>query len=194
MSRLDDFVADIASSGLVPSGDLDRALAGFAREPDADAPVRLARALIQQRKLTPYQARKLLAGATRGFFLGGYRILRSLGEGGMGKVFLAVREGTASRSRSRSCPPRRRSKRARPCSGSAARWTSRGASRTRTWPGRSTSARRTACTSWSWNTSPARASTRPSRTRAAARSASPTPARFFLKVRRRPRSRARRRA
>ena len=26
---------------------------------------------------------KLLAGATKGFFLGGYKILRSLGEGGM---------------------------------------------------------------------------------------------------------------
>jgi serine/threonine protein kinase len=93
MSRLDDFVADIASSGLVPSGDVRRALSGLAREPDADAPARLARALIQQGKLTPYQARKLLAGATRGFFLGGYRILKSLGEGGMGKVFLAAREG-----------------------------------------------------------------------------------------------------
>src|SRR5438067_780811 len=94
MSRLDDFVADIASSGLLDRGDIDRAVAFLPREPDADAPVRLARSLIRQRKLTPYQARKLLAGATRGYFLGGYRILRSLGEGGMGKVFLAAREGT----------------------------------------------------------------------------------------------------
>jgi len=107
MSRLDDFVADIAASRLLDRGDLDRALAFFAREPDADAPARLARTLIQQRKLTPYQARKLLAGATRGFFLGGYRILKSLGEGGMGKVFLAAREGTPEQVAIKVLPPKK---------------------------------------------------------------------------------------
>src|SRR6185437_6635892 len=107
MSRLDDFVADIARSGLVAPGDLGRSLSGFARAPEADAPVRFARALIQQQKLTPYQARKLLAGATRGFFLGGYRILRPLGEGGMGKVFLAVRDGSDEQVAVKVLPPKR---------------------------------------------------------------------------------------
>lgn len=107
MARLDDFVADIAASRLLDRGDIDRALAFFPREPDADAPARLARALIQQRKLTPYQARKLLAGATRGFFLGGYRILKSLGEGGMGKVFLAARVGTDERVAIKVLPPKK---------------------------------------------------------------------------------------
>src|SRR5690349_13429530 len=94
MPRLDDFVADIARSGLLGRDEVGRALVGFPRAPESDAAARFARVLISQRRLTPYQARKLLAGATRGFFLGEYRILRPLGEGGMGKVYLASRGAT----------------------------------------------------------------------------------------------------
>ncbi len=106
MSRLDDFVADIAKSGLIPPNELDRYLAGFSADPEADAPARFARLLIQTQKLTPYQA-LLLAGDARGFFLGGYRVLRSLGEGGMGKVFLAVREGTQLKVAIKVLPPKK---------------------------------------------------------------------------------------
>ena len=107
MPRLDEFVSDVAKSGLIPADDLATALAGFNRAPEADADVRFARALIKNHRLTPYQARKLLAGATKGFFLGGYRILRPLGEGGMGKVFLAVREGSDHRVAVKVLPPKK---------------------------------------------------------------------------------------
>ena len=107
MLQLDDFAEKVALSGLVPSPDLIRARDQLEPEPAADASVRLARLLVQQGFLTTYQARKLLAGATRGFFLGGFRILRPLGEGGMGKVFLAVNEQTFGKVAIKVLPPRK---------------------------------------------------------------------------------------
>lgn len=107
MPRLDDFVADVIASGLVRPAELNPSLSGFPAEPAADAAARFARRLIQQGLLTHYQARKLLAGATRGFFLGGYRILRPLGEGGMGKVYLARHPDSREEVAIKVLPPRK---------------------------------------------------------------------------------------
>ena len=105
--RLDDFVANLARSGLVDPPVVSRALADLDPEPAADASLRLARQLMQAGALTPYQARKVLAGATQGFDLGGYRILRPLGEGGMGKVFLAVHKTDGRRVAMKVLPPKK---------------------------------------------------------------------------------------
>src|SRR4051812_8508608 len=107
MTRLDDFVANVARSGLILPHDLALARASVVELPEADADVRLARYLVSQGTLTPYQARKILSGATRGFFLGGHRILRPLGEGGMGKVFLAARDRDGQHVAIKVLPPKR---------------------------------------------------------------------------------------
>ncbi len=105
MARLEEFVANLAKSGLVAPPSLERARAQIPDGPASEAAVRLARLLIQQGALTTYQARKVLAGATRGFFLGDYRILRSLGEGGMGKVYLAANQKDGMRVAIKVLPP-----------------------------------------------------------------------------------------
>ncbi len=91
MVRLDDFVNDVVRSGLLDRNRVEQACAGLgSRASDDDAAVQLARGLVAQKSLTSYQAKKLLGGMTKGFFLGEYRILKRLGQGGMGKVYLAV--------------------------------------------------------------------------------------------------------
>ena len=69
---------------LVPAQDLDRleALAGV-------DPAQLARSLVEDKKLTHYQAGALLQGKARGLLIGQYLVEDRLGVGGMGVVFKA---------------------------------------------------------------------------------------------------------
>ena len=105
MPQLEKFVSNLSRSGLVDPVAIDRARASIGPGPDSEAAVRLARVLIKQGSLTAYQAKKVLAGATRGFFLGNYRILRALGQGGMGKVYLAANQKTGLRVAIKVLPP-----------------------------------------------------------------------------------------
>ncbi len=82
---LDVFVSCLRKSGLMNPSEVDLFLEGN-HHTDSTG---LARELITRNKLTRFQARALLRGFWKGFFLGNYIILEKLAQGGMSTVFKA---------------------------------------------------------------------------------------------------------
>lgn len=81
------FIALLRHSALLDADMLDRHLASRGRLPDD--PARVAGLLVREGLLTRFQARLLLQGRPRRFFIGGkFKILDQLGQGGMGTVLL----------------------------------------------------------------------------------------------------------
>ncbi len=84
-----DFVDRLTKSGLLEPAVLAAALDGLAaRGVPADDPRAIAYGLVQQKRLTKFQAELLLQGKHRGFFIGRYKLLDLIGTGGMGRVYL----------------------------------------------------------------------------------------------------------
>jgi serine/threonine protein kinase len=82
------FARLLERSRLVPPGDAASLVSGH------DTATVAADHLVRAGTLTRYQADKLLAGRWQGLVLGPYRVLRPIGRGGMGVVYLADRAGS----------------------------------------------------------------------------------------------------
>ncbi len=89
--NVETFLDLVRRSGLVEKDRLQAFLALLAQESQGELPSdvdEVARRLLAEKLVTPWQCDRLLEGRHRGFFLGRYKLLGELGTGGMSRVYL----------------------------------------------------------------------------------------------------------
>ncbi|MDB5337309.1 MAG: stkP 3, partial [Planctomycetaceae bacterium] len=83
---LDEFVLQLENSGILGGETIRDFIPPNAAPKDADE---LVRELVEQKKLTQYQAEEVAKGNGKSLVLGNYILLEQIGAGGMGQVFKA---------------------------------------------------------------------------------------------------------
>jgi len=88
MSR-ESFLEQLSASGLIDTAEVTKLIASFTPDQKLLDGQQLAAELVNQQRLTQYQAEQLCAGKGQTLVLGNYVILSKLGQGGMGMVLKA---------------------------------------------------------------------------------------------------------
>ena len=91
-----DFLKLLKTSDLIPSDHFDRVVDQLKLGALASAD-EIARTLVRNRVITPFQSERLLAGRARGFYIDSYKVLEILGVGGMGCIYIAEDSTTRKR-------------------------------------------------------------------------------------------------
>ena len=86
--RLEQFVKTVSDSGILSGPEMDTVRSSMALGQSVEV-IDFARELVNQGKLTSFQARNMVAGGAKRLVLGSYVILDKLGAGGMGTVYKA---------------------------------------------------------------------------------------------------------
>lgn len=86
-----EFLSVVEKSGLLEADELDSYR--FRSSADPSPPDRIAKWMLVDGRLTAFQVELLLAGKSRPFFVGPYKVLSRIGNGSMGVIYLCEHRG-----------------------------------------------------------------------------------------------------
>lgn len=101
--RADHFSAHLKSTGLLSDEEIAELTQAITSSPKSAVPI--ARRLVGEKKLTSFQAQQICSGNAQNLLLGKYLLVRKIGQGGMGEVYLAIHRRMERRVALKILPP-----------------------------------------------------------------------------------------